>query len=946
MLVISFEGDFLICIFRDVKQAPPEILSPYCRRAVESAMALASLEMDNCTCRVAISHGEMSLAVLGGYESKWSYLLNGIPLEQLSSCLEDAGSKEVVVSHSFFDMLMGDQDILLAVDSSYNETLDTYKIRSLRVDGEEIPWHETNGISISGRFCGHFSAQGMGLQRLLESRSTKAMTNFGEYFLPTHTDDELELGIFSTMLELHDMTILSLKLESFDTNDYSAKSSLQPFFLLIQQLVLDAGGYFEKLVITNEGCFGTAMWGMVKYDYVDNVWRALHCALQLRNKCARTLSIGVSTGRCCCGSVGSMERRSFVHMGHGVDVAKELISKANGTILLDTASYASLPMSTQSQLLHQMDSKKGGGAVYLCSPNKVSCGVTITPQLDIPLDPNVIRIYLGSELSRCLEDKIKKVDYTDRFFLLNSLSDEEYRVAVEETDEVVGGSCSQKKRSAKKITNGKKSHWEVFERQFGYNPTSIKKSKLFGSCNKQSFGAPRWNEIEAATGVPVNAVSCTLVNIPSGGGRHLVSEFVSVLAAPLNGVRCFSVAAGQYDPLFTVNRKIFFGLLSAKEQDTEQIHDKLKDLIVKTFPSLKRKKSEVAKLYDTLCTLLGIAVVRNDDNKESLSQRISNRFSKYISSSKSNIYSNHDVQFNGRSVFHSILSYMLLEQPTVLIVEDCHFCDELAWQQFLMLLDMPLCLSLFLTYSGDGWKLKEAEPVAQSSRKGFISNLWGMSESSPHVNTDKGKAASRSPSFFSALALSSSSIVPEVLNRKTPNVIATHSSLFSIVKSHTNSTAVDMPALDREFVVQLLLHNYENIPIPARIVDLICNTCCGNVCVCRSIMKQIHARGIVSFIKLINNSLSNLDTCLTLCGYSQLKANEKLFVRTAAVVGEEFSVDMVQNLLPKSAQKTLSHTIETLVQNNIIVSITGKAGCFSFKNPESVLFYYSLFPKG
>ena len=55
---------------------------------------------------VGVSYGEMKIALLGGHKDEWVYLLNGECVSQLSGCIEDAGSQEVVATKACFQHAM------------------------------------------------------------------------------------------------------------------------------------------------------------------------------------------------------------------------------------------------------------------------------------------------------------------------------------------------------------------------------------------------------------------------------------------------------------------------------------------------------------------------------------------------------------------------------------------------------------------------------------------------------------------------------------------------------------------------------------------------------------------------------------------------------------------------------------------------------------------------
>jgi class 3 adenylate cyclase len=104
--VVCFAGDALICVFRDLGELQKDttnVSDPdqnYCLRALQCACELRKHQISNNTyhldCHIAVTVGKITLAILGGYNDEWSYIINGTCLSGLSTCIEDAGPKQVV----------------------------------------------------------------------------------------------------------------------------------------------------------------------------------------------------------------------------------------------------------------------------------------------------------------------------------------------------------------------------------------------------------------------------------------------------------------------------------------------------------------------------------------------------------------------------------------------------------------------------------------------------------------------------------------------------------------------------------------------------------------------------------------------------------------------------------------------------------------------------------
>jgi hypothetical protein len=130
--VVCFAGDALICVFRSIlgpKTLIPQSLSDdsvedtnknYCLRALQCATELKKRENEHLACHIAVTYGEINLAILGGHNDEWSYIINGPCLSELSSCIDDAGPKEVVCSRTCYDKATGVTE-LQAVENNLND---------------------------------------------------------------------------------------------------------------------------------------------------------------------------------------------------------------------------------------------------------------------------------------------------------------------------------------------------------------------------------------------------------------------------------------------------------------------------------------------------------------------------------------------------------------------------------------------------------------------------------------------------------------------------------------------------------------------------------------------------------------------------------------------------------------------------------------------------------
>ena len=106
--VLKFAGDALVCVFQNkicAGSGSDYTLPDICSNAVKCATELALICTPQLTIHVALSCGPMCFAMLGGHNDVWESLVSGHCFSHLSQCLDDAASKETVISRQLADSL-------------------------------------------------------------------------------------------------------------------------------------------------------------------------------------------------------------------------------------------------------------------------------------------------------------------------------------------------------------------------------------------------------------------------------------------------------------------------------------------------------------------------------------------------------------------------------------------------------------------------------------------------------------------------------------------------------------------------------------------------------------------------------------------------------------------------------------------------------------------------
>lgn len=381
--VVSFAGDAIICVFMANKDASGSLEEQACcRNVIQCAEEIKNHSSADLNCHVAVSYGELCFAILGGYEKRWTYLINGDCLTELAEALNDAASKEAVATATCFrkaNFVEGD-------------------IRIEKVDGKySVKVHEI--LNDYDKDCDK------------NSRSDIALI-FAEIssFVPPPVTAAVGAGSFDTLSELRQVTTLFLKLDSYCIEKNRDLLTLQQFYCGVQELLADTGGFMRQFLVDDKGCVLIAIWGVPGTIHPNNSSRALHCGVSIMKfseSIGHQCSIGVTTGDAYCGTVGSEIRRDYVAMGDSVNLAARLMCKAKGRLLMDGLTRSELPLSMSSIL-------KKGEALMLKGRTEpltpfVYSGADLPPLKEIDVRPEHTNLFINSEVVGCLEREVAKL---------------------------------------------------------------------------------------------------------------------------------------------------------------------------------------------------------------------------------------------------------------------------------------------------------------------------------------------------------------------------------------------------------------------------------------------------------------------------------------------------------------------------------------------------------
>lgn len=342
-------------------------------------MNACSLRLDGISVHAAVSEGEVCFGVVGGYEDMWSYVMSSLCFEELRQCINVAGPQEIVIPNALYDKYQ------LALAPYFTTAVSPVEhMLKITLHTPLLPAPE-GGTCIETMICD---------------------AKFVSRFVPKPVISAVTSEALDGLAEVRVISTLFLRLDSYDSHENRDVTTLQPFYVAMQEIVFEYGGYIRQFIIDDKGCVLIVLWGVPGASFPNNCCRAVHSAADMHRTTKlmkSACSIGISTGTAYCGTVGSHMRRDYVAMGKSVNFAARLMMAAKGRILLDAATRECLPIALSKSMSDgKVDCLKDFSESSPCF--EFECGDNILPMLtsvDVPRDD---AIFASNEVLSSLEN--------------------------------------------------------------------------------------------------------------------------------------------------------------------------------------------------------------------------------------------------------------------------------------------------------------------------------------------------------------------------------------------------------------------------------------------------------------------------------------------------------------------------------------------------------------
>jgi class 3 adenylate cyclase len=779
--------------------------------------------------------------------------------------------------------------------------------------------------------------------------------------------------------ELREVTTMFLSLDSYSPDLHRDPTTLQPFFVMAQKILFESGGYLRQFLVDDKGCVFIAMWGMPSFTYTNNCSRALYCAVQISieaKKLEHETSIGITTGNVFCGSVGALERRDYAGIGNEVNLAARLMSKAKSRVLLDNPTFSNLNEQTKQLLIPAEEMKLKGMENPVTPFQYNSAEIPRLNAVDESVSHGPLLRKATKQLLTKQADKIvnasslpggRKVNFTliiglpgtgkstaAEFYRHNMYKHHVSCILIQARPghegvpyglmrelflELVGEDNFQTEEQQRtKIQELIDSAYVDADEDVKANAKMSLEIVLGVEWGEVNFGGGETDSVRGVNGASNRSRADSIDRIPSNDspttsppGSHRNSPLR--LTSPRNAVN--AGGSGPSTPIPVSGMGGGNDLL--KVAMTNASHGAVTPDILSAATSAITSSERSGKQNS-------LRVGNTDDDAADKLSR------------------------TGDKTFYRVLAVLFGNEPYAVVIEDAHYCDELSWNELHMLLvEGNLNLSILVTMRPPPGLKTPNNP--NSNAANFLSNVgiagggtaMGMrgdmtSGSLRHEGINSVYSASdrisgKRKSVLAALAddalREAAAIATNVATTSGGTVgtseggssadksVKVHiSESYMAILGHENTVYTEMVPLQDDDVREILKYTLQVDDISNEVIRLVMDVSSGNAYWCKAIANFIKERGVKELEKATaGDSKQNSLKQLILLRMEKLTVDQQLLLKCASIIADEFSVKMLQALLPEKLRASVPEMMKALAEHGFIVHVSeGENAIFAFDN--------------
>ena len=317
--IFKFAGDAMLAIW------PAESMSLYLATYCAAQCALAILndlgkyQAANTELRLhmGIGAGKLQEFYIGGLNGRWEYLVAGEPIAQVGLAETAAGIGEVCLSLTAWELIK-DQFVGTLLASNVVR-LEGFNLLNSVADRRLLNIGESPPIAIYDE-----------MQELLER------------YISVGVLERLKVGQTDWLGDLRRVSVMFLNLPGIDYGAEGALDFISTIISAVQNILQVYEGTLNKFLVDDKGSTLVIGFGLPPFSHEDDSVRCAIAGMALLEN-LRSLGlqpkIGIATGTCYSGVIGSQQRREYTIIGAVVNLAARLMQAAQDGILCDERTF-------------------------------------------------------------------------------------------------------------------------------------------------------------------------------------------------------------------------------------------------------------------------------------------------------------------------------------------------------------------------------------------------------------------------------------------------------------------------------------------------------------------------------------------------------------------------------------------------------------------------------
>ena len=346
--IFKFAGDAMLAIW------PAESMSLYLATYCAAQCALAILndlgkyQAANTELRLhmGIGAGKLQEFYIGGLNGRWEYLVAGEPIAQVGLAETAAGIGEVCLSLTAWELIK-DQFVGTLLASNVVR-LEGFNLLNSVADRRLLNIGESPPIAIYDE-----------MQELLER------------YISVGVLERLKVGQTDWLGDLRRVCVMFLNLPGIDYGAEGALDFISTIISAVQNILQVYEGTLNKFLVDDKGSTLVIGFGLPPFSHEDDSVRCAIAGMALLEN-LRSLGlqpkIGIATGTCYSGVIGSQQRREYTIIGAVVNLAARLMQAAQDGILCDERTFELAKTRIQFESLTPIKLKGIKDAVQVFCP--------------------------------------------------------------------------------------------------------------------------------------------------------------------------------------------------------------------------------------------------------------------------------------------------------------------------------------------------------------------------------------------------------------------------------------------------------------------------------------------------------------------------------------------------------------------------------------------------